>query len=51
MVTDREGHLDHAKSIVGFRLELENNAAVVERFRLQDGVVLASAVDVGNRVT
>jgi hypothetical protein len=51
VVTGREGHLDHPKLIVSFRLKLENNAALVECFRLQDGVVLTAAVDVGNRVT
>ena len=51
VVAGRERHLDHPKLIVCFRLELEDNAALVERFRLQDDVVLTAAVDVGNRVT
>src|ERR1700760_1889521 len=51
VVAGRERHLDHPELIVSFRLELEDNAALVERFRLQDDVVLTAAMDVGNRVT
>src|ERR1700742_2785531 len=51
VVAGRERHLDHPKLIVSFRLELEDNAALVERFRLQHDVVLTAAMDVGNRVT
>src|ERR1700761_1787270 len=36
VVAGREGHLDHPKLIVRFRLELQDNAALVECFRLQD---------------
>src|ERR1700730_19178453 len=51
VVTGRERHLDHPELIVSFRLELEDNTALVERFRLQHDVVLTAAVDVGDRVT
>src|ERR1700759_1994578 len=51
VVAGREGHLDHPQLIVSFRLELEDHAVLVERFRLQDDVALTAAVDVGDRVT
>jgi hypothetical protein len=51
VVAGREGHLDHAKLVMGFRLELEYYAALVKSFRLEDCVVLAATMDVGYRVT
>ena len=51
VVAGREGHLDHSKLVVGFRLELEDHAALVESFRLEDCVMLAATVDIGYRVT
>src|SRR5271165_6888730 len=51
VVAGREGHLDHSKLVVGFRLELEDHAALVESLRLEDCVMLAATVDIGYRVT
>src|ERR1700722_9138263 len=51
VVARRGRRLDRPKLIASFRLELEDNAALVERFRLQHDVVLTAAMDVGNRVT
>jgi hypothetical protein len=51
VVARREGHLDHSKLVIGFRLELEDHAALTDSFRLEDCVVLAATMDVGDRVT
>src|SRR3984893_14227525 len=47
VVAGRERHLDHPELIVSFRLELEDNTALVESSRLQDDVLLTAAMDVG----
>src|ERR1700736_509661 len=51
VVAGRERHLDHPELIVSFRLELEDNTALVERFRLPTDVLLYAHLDGGNRVT
>ena len=51
VVAGREGHLDHSKLVVGFRLELEDHTSLVERLRLEDCVMLAATMDIGYRVT
>src|SRR5271156_6384983 len=50
-VAGREGHLDHSKLVVGFRLKFEDHTALIEGLRLEDCVMLAATVDVGYRVT
>jgi hypothetical protein len=51
VVAGREGHLDHPKLVIRFRLELEDDAALTDGFGLENYVVLAATMDVGDRVT
>lgn len=51
MVAGREGHLDHPKLVIRFRLELEDDAALADGFGLENYVVLTATVYVRDRVT
>src|SRR6201987_3256435 len=46
-VAGREGHLDHSKLVVGFRLKFEDHTALVEGFRLEACVMMDATVDGG----
>jgi hypothetical protein len=50
VVAGWEGHLDHSKLVVGFRLEFEDHAALADSFGLEDCVMLTATMDVGDRV-
>ena len=42
--------LDHAEPIVGFGLQLQDDAAVADALGFQDFVVLAATMNIGDRV-
>jgi hypothetical protein len=51
LVTRGKRHLDHAEAVIGLGLQFEHDAPVAHAFGFQDFVVLAAAVDIGDRFT
>src|ERR1700740_2737218 len=49
-VAGGEGFLDHSEAIVGFGLQLEDDAALADALGFQDFVVLTVTMNVGDRV-
>lgn len=46
-----EGHLDHSKLVIRFRLELKDDATLADGLGLEHYVVLTATLNVGNRIT
>lgn len=49
-VAGRKRLLDHPEAIIGFGLQLQDDAAVADALGFQDFVVLAATMNIGDRV-